>query len=340
MEPYTFMSSEKSKMDDTAHIAVVIPCYNVEHHVEDVVCSVPDFVETIITVDDCSTDRTAEKLQELSDPRLTVVRHDQNQGVGGAVCTGYRIALEREAEICVKMDGDGQMDPAFIPDLVAPLIRGEADYTKGNRFHHVEELKAMPTLRLLGNGVLSFAIKLVSGYWSIFDPTNGFTAIRRDGLRRISLNRFADRYFFETSVLTELNIEGAVVQDVEMPARYGDEPSSLRIRSILSSFPFLMTRALARRFFWRYLVGDFNALTLCVLVGIPFLLFGAVFGGYHWIQSIQTGNPATAGTVFVAALPIILGFQSILVALVLDMLYQPSVPLSDPLNREVRQNLP
>lgn len=333
MEPYMSMSmnNEKSELGDAIHIAVIIPCYNVERHVEEVVRSIPDFVETVVAVDDCSTDRTAEKLHELSDPRLTVAAHNQNQGIGGAMCTGYRIALDQGATICVKMDGDGQMDPDFIPDLVEPLVSGEADYVKGNRFHHIGGLKTMPTIRLLGNGLLSFATKLVSGYWSIFDPTNGFTAIRSAVLQHINLDRFAKRYFFETSVLTELNIEGAAVCDVEMPAQYGDEPSSLSIKSIIRSFPFLMIRALARRFFWRYLVSDFNALTLCVLVGIPFLLFGVTFGSYHWIQSIQTGNPATAGTVFVAALPIILGFQTILVALVLDMLYQPSVPLSDPL---------
>jgi dolichol-phosphate mannosyltransferase len=209
-------------------------------------------------------------------------------------------------------------------------VRGEADYAKGNRFRDVEALRAMPRLRLVGNGVLSFLTKLVSGYWSIFDPTNAYTAIRGEMLRRLNFANLAKRYFFETSMLIELNIQGAVVRDVDMPARYGDETSSLRVRSVAAQFPGLLVRGLVRRFFWRYMIRDFNALTLCVLAGVPSIIFGVSFGAYHWWRSIATGVPATTGTVILATLPIILGVQFLLVAFVLDMLYQPSHPPASP----------
>jgi dolichol-phosphate mannosyltransferase len=310
------------------HIAVVIPCYQVERHIEAVVASIPAEVRTIIAVDDGSRDGTAAALARIADPRLVRFSHPANRGVGAAMVSGYRAALQRGADVCVKMDGDGQMQAEHLPRLVEPLLGGAADYGKGNRFRDLEALGRMPRLRLVGNGVLSFLTKLVSGYWSIFDPTNGYTAIRADLLGRLNLERLDSRYFFETSMLIELNIQGAVVQDVEIPARYADEVSSLRIWRELLRFPPRLLHGLGRRFFWRYMIRDFNLLTLCVLAGIPLLLFGAVFGGYHWWRSIATGVPATAGTTILAALPILLGFQAMLTAVMLDVLYQPARPLT------------
>ncbi len=285
--------------------------------------SVPSSVSTIIAVDDASPDETGAILRGIHDPRLVVLVHEKNQGVGGAMITGYREALERGADVCVKVDGDGQMPLEHLPRLLEPLLEGNADFTKGNRFHHVGALRSMPSLRLIGNGGLSFLTKLVSGYWSIFDPTNGYTAIRAGVLRQVSLKHVARRYFFETSMLAELNIVGATVRDVAIPARYGNEPSSLRIGHVLRSFPFLMIRSLCRRFFWRYMIRDFNVLTLCVLTGLPLLLFGVVFGLYHWWRSVVTGTPATAGTTLLAALPVILGYLSLLIAAVIDMISEP-----------------
>lgn len=306
------------------HIAVVIPCYNVARHVDAVVRAVPSIVRTIIAVDDASVDETAAVLARCADPRLVIVRQASNGGVGSAMLAGYRAALERGADVCVKLDGDGQMDQRLLPALVAPLVSGEADFAKGNRFRDIDALAAMPRIRLLGNGVLSFLTKLVSGYWSVFDPTNGYTAISASTLRRMDLSRIAARYFFETSMLIELNIQDAVVHDVEMPARYGDERSQLSVGHAAATFPFLLIRGLGRRFFWRYMIRDFTAVTVCVLAGIPALAFGVIFGVYHWWQSIATGHTASAGTVLLAALPIILGFQCLLTAFVLDIVAQPA----------------
>lgn len=315
------------------HIAVVIPCYNVAPHIANVLRAVPPDVRTVVAVDDASVDDTAAALARCRDPRLTVVRQQRNGGVGSAMLAGYREALARGADVCVKVDGDGQMDLGRLPTLVAPVISGEADFAKGNRFRDADALEAMPRIRLLGNGVLAFLTKLASGYWSIFDPTNGYTAISAAALRRMDLSRIAPRYFFETSVLIELNIQDAVVRDVEMPARYGDERSQLSVGHAAATFPFLLMRGLWRRFFWRYMIRDFNAVTVCVLAGVPALLFGVTFGAYHWWRSVATGLTASAGTVLLSALPVILGFQCLLTALVLDIVQQPARPTRPPPSR-------
>ncbi len=305
-------------------IAVVIPCYRVERQIADVIRSIPARYETIICVDDASPDGSAAVIEALGDSRVTLLRHPGNRGVGGAVKTGYTEAMRRGATICVKLDGDGQMNAADIDDLVVPLTEGWADYAKGNRFVDLRSLQRMPRLRLFGNAVLSFASKLACGYWNMLDVTNGFTAVRTALLRRMDFDRVNDRYFFETSVLIELNILRATTVDVEMPARYGDEESSLRVSRVAATFPWLLFRGLLRRFYWRYLIEEFALVSVCVLIGLPLLIGGTVFGAKHWIESIQTGVPATAGTVFVAALPIILGFQLLLAALMLDVISSPT----------------
>lgn len=305
------------------HVALIIPCFNEQRHIAQVIASVPPSIRTIIVVDDASTDGTRAVVEGLQEPRVVLVALDRNQGVGGAVISGYREALTRGADICVKMDGDGQMPAEHLASLLECVVSGRADYAKGNRFWDMGALARMPKARLLGNGVLSFLVKLVSGYWSILDPTNGYVAIRSAVLKQMNFRRLSRGFFFETSMLVELNILGAVVEDVPMPARYGDEESSLSLRKVLITFPPLLVRGLARRFLWRFVLQDFNALTVGVLCGVPCILFGTAFGAYRWWLSITSGTPATAGTIILAALPIILGFQWLLTALVLDMLYQP-----------------
>jgi glycosyltransferase involved in cell wall biosynthesis len=309
----------------------VIPCFNVARHIRDVITSLPPFVDVIVAVNDASSDETDEILSGIDDERLIVLTHSTNGGVGAAVCSGYEAAGQSGAEIIVKMDGDGQMDPKQLPRLIRPLLLGEADYSKGNRFIDVEDLKSMPKTRLLGNAILSFFTKVVSGYWSIFDPTNGYTAIRLPVLERLNLKRLSRRYFFETSMLIELAIEKAHVRDIEMPARYADEQSHIRIMHVGVQFPGQLVRGLLRRFYWRYLVFDFSPGTLGVIFGFPLLIFGIVFGALNWWSSVSTGIPATAGTALLAALPIILGFQLLLMSLILDMQAQPKSPLCEPI---------
>jgi dolichol-phosphate mannosyltransferase len=306
-------------------VAIIIPCYRVERHIAEVIRSIPERYSTIICVDDASPDGTAAAIESLGDLRVTLLRHPKNRGVGGAMKTGYAEAIRRGAAICVKMDGDGQVSAEDVGDLVAPLLEGVAEYSKGNRFVDLRALRRMPAVRLLGNAFLSFASKLASGYWNMLDVSNGFTAVTSAMLRRVDLDQISERYFFETSMLIELNILRARVADVEIPARYGDEKSSLRISRVATTFPPLLLRGFLRRFYWRYLIEEFGVVSVCVLSGSPFLLFGMVFGAWRWLDSVRTGIPATAGTVFVAALPIILGAQLLLAAVLLDVLSSPTI---------------
>ena len=305
---------------DYGGVAIVIPCYRVAERIGGVIRAIPPHYRMIICVDDASSDGTAAAIVATVDPRVTLLRHERNRGVGGAAKTGYAEALRRGATVCVKMDGVGQMSPDDLDPLVTPLLDGHADYAKGNRFVDLNALRAMPRARLIGNAMLSFASKLASGYWNMLDVSNGFTALRAPLLQEIDVHALSDRYFFETSMLIELNIHHTAVVDVEMPARYGGETSSMRMSHALLTFPNLLVRGVLRRFYWRYLIEDFGVVALCVLLGLPLITFGVVFGAYHWHESILTGRPATAGTVFVAALPIILGFQLLFAAILVDVL--------------------
>jgi len=306
-------------------LAVIVPCYKVENQIARVIGLIPDWVACIIAVNDASPDRTGEVLAKLAlqEPRLHVLTHTQNQGVGGAVVTGFRKALELSVDFVVKIDGDGQMDPAQMPDLLVPLLDGSADYAKGNRFRSVTDIQQMPLTRRLGNVALTFLNKFASGYWHVFDPQNGYVAIPKEWLQRLSLEYLDKRFFFENSLLVGLNIAGARVADVPMRAVYGEEKSNLRIPRILGGFPIRLFKAAVHRILMKYLVYDVSPIVVYLLAGGVFLLFGAVFGGYHWLASIQSGKAASTGTVMLATLPIILGFEMWLHALHLDIVQSP-----------------
>lgn len=306
-----------------AKIAVVIPCFLVADHIGQVVATIPEFVDHIVAVNDCCPEGTADALKDIDDSRLLVVFHDRNKGVGGAMITGYREALNLDADVIIKMDGDGQMDPKYLESLVEPVARGMCGYTKGNRFLHGKELQKMPATRMFGNIALTFLTKIASGYWNIFDPQNGYTAISRDALEAIDLNELDQRYFFENQMLILLNTRLIPVMDVPIPARYGNESSSLSIGHTLRHFPPLLVRGFLLRLWRRHVVLDFSPLVPLLVAGLFFVLFGIIFGAYHWISSIHTGIPATSGTVMLAVLPLILGAQAILQALLIDMASAP-----------------
>lgn len=310
-------------MSIQAAVAVVIPCFRVRAHLADVIAGIPPEVSHIVAVDDRCPERSGEVAAACGDPRVTVVWHEVNQGVGGAVATGYRKAMELGCDVMVKVDGDGQMDPALIGRFIAPLMDGRADYAKGNRFSDFRALQAMPKVRLFGNSVLSFLVKAASGYWTMMDPTNGYTAIHRRVLEELDLDRVAKRYFFESDLLIRLNVVNAVVADVPMAARYGDEESSLSIPRVLLDFPPRLLRGLARRIFLKYFVYDFNMGSLYLALGMPLMLFGLVFGAWEWVLSLTTGVARPVGTVMLVVLPLILGFQLMLQAIAVDMASEP-----------------
>ena len=304
-------------------VAVVIPAYRVEQAIAGVIRGMPDYVDRIIVVDDASPDATSDVVGKLGEPRLRLIRHPRNQGVGGAMATGFGAALEADSDLVVKCDGDGQMDPRDIEALLRPILADRAEYSKGCRFHHFRDLSAMPRARLGGNIALTFLTKFASGYWHVLDPQNGFVAIRGDVLRRLPLARLARGYFFENDMLIRLNALEARVEDVPMPSRYGDETSSLRPGRALLEFPFRLVGGFFRRLFWRYLFYDVSPVALFFLSGAILFLFGTIFGAYHWIRNAPRNVPTPTGTVMAAAMPIILGFQLILQALVLDVQNSP-----------------
>jgi glycosyltransferase involved in cell wall biosynthesis len=228
-------------------IAAVIPAYRVSSHIAHVIADMPREVQHVIVVDDASPDALQAALAAVTDARLVVIRHDVNRGVGGAMKTGIAKALELEADVVVKIDGDGQMDPSLIPRFVAPIVSGDADFTKGNRFDDLAFIRRMPLMRRLGNLALSFLVKLASGYWHAFDPCNGYVAIHSRVLRRLNVDRLSDGYFFEISLLCEAYFAKAVLRDIPMKPVYADETSSLSIVGALSDFtPRLVARAAHR----------------------------------------------------------------------------------------------
>ena len=310
-------------------IAVVIPCYRVRRHIEGVLAGIGAEVDGIFVVDDCCPEGTGRHVEEtVRDSRVRVIFHAENRGVGGAMITGYLAALEAGAEIVVKLDGDGQMDARLVPHLIAPLRARTADYAKGNRFFHPDYLLRMPKLRVLGNTLLSFANKLISGYWDLMDPANGFTAIHRTALQSVPLDKIDPRYFFESDMLFRLNVARAVVADLPMRAVYADEKSNLRIGRVLLVFPWQYLNRFVKRLCFNYFLRDFNAGTLALLFGLLLVASGTVFGLYHWMAGEFSGTEATAGTVMLAALPVILGFQLLLFFLQFDIMSVPKRPLS------------
>ncbi len=328
---------EDRRRGDGVRIAVVLPCYRSKDHVLDVIGGIGPEAFLIVAVDDACPQATGRHIREhCSDRRVVVVENPANLGVGGATLHGYRVALEHGADIVVKMDSDGQMDPGLLPGIVHPVVAGLADYAKGNRFFDVDGLTAMPRVRIFGNASLSFLTKFSTGYWTIFDPTNGYTAIHRVALEALPLARIDQGYFFESDLLFRLYLAGAVVIDVPMAARYGAEASNLRVRSVVLPFLFKNLRNFGKRVFYRYFLRDLNFGSVELVVGTILLLFGGIFGLVKWIDSSSSGIPATAGQAMLTGLPILVGVQMLLGFLSFDFQAVPRVPLQVILGRSRR----
>lgn len=309
-------------------VAVVIPCYKVTKHVVDVIRAIPPSVAKIYAVDDCCPDSSGKFIQEhCTDQRVTVLFNPVNKGVGGAVMTGYQEAINDDIKIVVKIDGDGQMDPALIPDFIEPLIQGEADYTKGNRFYDLEEIHQMPKIRLFGNAVLSLMNKISSGYWDLFDPTNGYTAIHIDALKKLPLAKISERYFFESDMLFRLNTIRAKVVDIPMSAHYGDEESQLKISKVVGDFFWKHIKNTIKRIFYNYFLRDMSIASIELVVGFLLLMFGVCYGGIHWLESAARNIATPAGTVMLAVVPLIIGVQLILSFLAYDIESVPRRPI-------------
>ena len=310
-------------------ISVVIPCYRVAAHILSLLEQIGPLVTQIFVVDDACPEQTGRLVQaHCADPRVQVLFHEVNQGVGAAVMSGYRAAMAAGCDVMVKLDGDGQMDPALIPQFVAPIVAGDADYTKGNRFFDLERLSDMPWVRLLGNTALSFLTKFSSGYWNIFDPTNGYTAIHAEVARQLNFEKISRRYFFESDMLFRLNILRAVVMDIPMHAFYGEEVSNLRISRVLFEFLGKNLRNGVKRLFYNYYLRDMSVASLELPLGLVLFVFGAVMSLIEWIDSIGSVTAKPAGTIMLAALPLLMGLQLLLAFVGFDMNAVPQKPLN------------
>ncbi len=305
-------------------VCVVIPCYNVAPHIADVLAAIPDYVDQVIAIDDGSRDETLKTLEAATDKRIELMRHDRNRGVGAAMRTGLVRGAEAGADLLVKVDGDDQMDLRDLAKLLDALVDDpRCGYAKGNRLVDQKALSRMPRLRVIGNFALTFLTKLASGYWYVVDPQNGYLAVRRVVWERLDPARISDGYFFENDMLVGLNILDVPVKDVPIPARYGDERSYLRVRRVLFPFAFLLLRRTFYRVWTKYMLRDFSPIALFLLTGLPLFLWGVAFGAYQWWSHLQQGIATPTGTVIVSVVPLILGFQLLLQALVLDIQNSP-----------------
>jgi glycosyltransferase involved in cell wall biosynthesis len=317
-------------------IAVVIPCYRAARTIAGVLAAIGPEVDAIYCVDDASRDGTVEAvtLAMRRDPRIRLMLRPANGGVGAATVDGYRAAIADGASVLVKLDADGQMDPACIADFAAPVLAGEADYVKGNRFFDVQTLSAMPARRIIGNAGLSFLTKLSTGYWDLFDPVNGYTALHADVAALLPLERLHQRYFFESDMLFRLGLARARVVELPLAARYGQEASHLSELRCLVTFPGLHLRNLAKRVVYSYFLRNFSAASLNLVVGMAAAGFGLVYGIDRWIAASRAGTVATAGTVMLSALPLLLGIQLLLSFLAYDMAMTPREAIHRRLSRQ------
>ncbi len=314
-----------STKEKSACVAVVIPSYKVSMHILNVLSSIGSEVSHIYVVDDACPEFSGRLVEtHCKDIRVKVIYHATNLGMGGAMITGYRAAIADKADIIVKIDGDGQMDPAYIPIFIKPILNGEADYTKGNRFFYLENIKIMPKIRLVGNAVLSFIAKLSTGYWNLFDPNNGYTAIHSNVANHLPFDKISLGYFFQIDILFRLNTLNANVHDIPMDSHYADETSSLKITKIIPEFLFKNIRNFVKRIFYNYYLRGLSIASIELPLGVFLFLFGLIFGGYWWRHSIQSGISTPVGTIMIAALTTLIGVQLILAFLNYDIATTPT----------------
>jgi len=300
-------------------VAVVVPAFDEERLIGTTLSGIPDFVDRILVIDDASRDETAERARASGDPRVEVVSHERNQGVGAAILTGYRRALEEGIDVTCVMAGDNQMDPADLEAIAGPVARGEVDYAKANRLFTGRAWELMPHTRYLGNAVLSLLTKIASGYWHVADSQSGYTAVSRRTLELLDLDRIYPRYGFPNDMLVHLNVISARVRDVPSRPVYGvGETSGIRLGKVIPAISWLLTKA----FFWRmrekYVIRDFHPLVFFYFFGILFSLLGLVLGVTVTILRIS-GNELSVGTVVLVALLLIAGLLFTLFAMLFDM---------------------
>jgi glycosyltransferase involved in cell wall biosynthesis len=306
-------------MVDGKTIAVVVPAYDEEKLLPETLAGIPDFVDQIYVVDDASRDSTAEQARASADPRVQLIEHDRNRGVGAAIVTGYEHAVADRVDVTCVMAGDNQMDPADLLSIVEPVARGEVEYAKANRLFTGEAWKLIPHSRYLGNATLSLLTKFASGYWHVADSQSGFTAVSLATLERLELDRLYPRYGFPNDMLVHLNVLDARVRDVPSRPVYNvGERSGIRYSRVIPTISWLLLKA----FFWRlkekYVIRDFHPLVFFYVFGIVMFLAGVCLGISEIVLRIL-GNPIPPATVVLIALLILFGSQFTLFAMWFDL---------------------
>ncbi|MEP7223763.1 MAG: glycosyltransferase family 2 protein [Actinomycetota bacterium] len=306
-------------MFEGKRVAVVVPAFDEERLVGETIRGIPDFVDRIYVIDDASGDGTTAQAEAVGDPRVQLLRHAKNAGVGAAIATGYRRALEEEVDVACVMAADNQMDPAELQGLVEPVARGEVEYAKANRLVSGEAWKVIPRTRYLGNAVLSLLTKIASGYWHVADSQAGYTAVSLDALRRLDLDRLYPRYGFPNDLLVHLNLQNARVRDVPSRPIYDvGEQSGIKLRSVVPRISWLLFKAFWWRMGQKYVIRDFHPLVFFYSFGVLMTLTGFTLGVIEAALRI-TGNQITTPTIVLVAVLLIAGLQMTLFAMWFDM---------------------
>jgi glycosyltransferase involved in cell wall biosynthesis len=306
-------------MLDGKRVAVVVPAYDEEHLVGETLRGIPEFVDRIYVVDDASRDATAARAGEVGDPRVEVIRHERNSGVGASIVSGYRRALEEGVDVACVMAADNQMDPGELEDLVGPVARGEIEYAKANRLVSGEAWTVIPRTRYLGNAVLSLLTKIASGYWHVADSQAGYTAISGDALRRLDLGRVYPGYGFPNDMLVHLNVQNARVRDIPSRPIYDvGESSGIRLRRVVPRISWLLFKGFWWRMAQKYVIRDFHPLVFFYAFGVLMTVAGLVLGLLEVVLRIA-GNEITTPTIVLVAVLLIAGLQLTLFAMWFDM---------------------
>ena len=300
-------------------VAVVVPAFDEERLVGETLRGIPEFVDRVYVVDDASRDGTAAAVEAVGDPRVELLRHERNLGVGAAIATGYRRALEESVDVTCVMAADDQMDPSELRALVEPVARGELEYAKANRLVSGEAWEVIPHSRYLGNAVLSLLTKIASGYWHVADSQAGYTALSLDALRRLDLDRLYPRYGFPNDMLVHLNVQNARVRDVPSRPIYDvGEQSGIRLRSVVPRISWLLFKAFWWRMGQKYVIRDFHPLVFFYAFGVVMTVAGFVLGLVELVLRIA-GNAITTPTIVLVAVLLIAGLQMTLFAMWFDM---------------------
>jgi len=308
-------------------VAVVVPAFNEEVLIQRVLDSMPPFVDRVIVVDDGSEDGTVQEVERHQNrgPAVLLIRHNENQGVGKAIATGYQRARDEGLDVVAVMGGDGQMDPEDLLAVVTPVVRGEVDYTKGNRLFRVDSWGSIPHLRYFGNSVLSFLTKIASGYWHVADSQCGYTAISKAALDSLPLDKIYPRYGMPNDLLVKLNICNFKVRDISVRPLYGiGERSGIRYWQVIPRISLLLLRGFFERLFYKYVILDFHPLVFFYLLAFLTVPLGLLFGSYLFFYRLFFGPVAATSALFAAFL-LVSGLQSLFFAMWFDMEYNRSL---------------